>query len=235
MLERMGEQARLAFQVLAGASTEKRNACLKFLAHELVGERDEILAANNQDIRKSRDEGLSAALIDRLTLNDDRLHDMAASVQEVAGFPDPVGSVYGRKVLPNGLKVHKQRVPLGVIGVIYESRPNVTIEVSSLALKTGNALILRGGKETITTNWKLVEVIHTALKRAGLPATSVQFIDNPDRTLMLELLRMHDKIDMLIPPRREPAAPILPAEFEHSRHYWWYRHMSFVCGCQCRS
>ncbi len=199
MLETMADMARQAFQVLGLASTEKKNACLNYLAHELAEERDEILAANNIDIEKSRNEGLSAALIDRLTLNDSRLHDMAASVKDVTGLADPVGSLFEAKTLPNGLRIHKQRVPLGVIGVIYESRPNVTIEVASLTLKTGNALILRGGKETINTNRKLVNVIQTALKRAGLPAASVQFIDNPDRTLMLEFLRMHDRIDMLIP------------------------------------
>ncbi|HTX92636.1 MAG TPA: glutamate-5-semialdehyde dehydrogenase, partial [Anaerolineales bacterium] len=140
-----------------------------------------------------------AALIDRLTLNPSRLEGIAAELRQTIGLPDPVGERFDEGVLPNGLKIRKQRVPLGVVGVIYESRPNVTVDVASLALKSGNACILRGGSETLRTNRALVGAIHAALKNHGLPEEAVQFIDDPDRARVMELLQLQDYVDILIP------------------------------------
>ena len=143
--------------------------------------------------------GLSDSLLDRLMLNEDRLADIAHSVRLVAELPDPVGETFDETDLPNGLHVRKQRVPLGVIGVIYEARPNVTVDVASLALKSGNAVILRGGSETLHSNRALVNVLQKALTGTGVPADAVQFIDSPDRALVLELLHLKDHVDMIIP------------------------------------
>jgi glutamate-5-semialdehyde dehydrogenase len=138
-------------------------------------------------------------MIDRLTLNPERIQGMAAELGTVIGLPDPLGEVFEEQTLDNGLRLRKQRVPLGVLAVIYESRPNVTIDVAALALKSGNAVILRGGSETIRTNRVLVTGIHTSLQNAGIDGDTVQFIDDPDRELVNRLLKMHDYVDMLIP------------------------------------
>jgi glutamate-5-semialdehyde dehydrogenase len=151
------------------------------------------------DIELAEQAGLAPPLIDRLRLSESRLRGMADDVRKVAALPDPVGVVFDQKVLPNGLQVHRQRVPLGVLAVIYESRPNVTVDVSSLALKSGNAVILRGGKETLHSNRALLKVIHQALEACEIPAGAVQFIDSSDRALLLELIQMGDEVDMLIP------------------------------------
>lgn len=194
-----GHQARRAAKFLALLPTEEKNAILLHLADLLVAGKQKILAANAQDIHQAVGIGLSEALIDRLRMTPARIDGMAEDVRTVATLTDPVGSVFGETRMPNGLKVHKQRVPLGVLAVIYESRPNVTVDVASLALKSGNAVILRGGKETLYSNLALVQMLHQALRDRGIPATAVQFIDSPDRQLVTELLQMHDSIDMLIP------------------------------------
>jgi glutamate-5-semialdehyde dehydrogenase len=199
MIAELGKQARLASRELATADTEKKDQFLYSLAEKLLKESDEILAANQIDIEAGKQSGLSPALLDRLTLNQDRLAGMAAELRVVAGLPDPAGEVFDQVTLPNGLQVHKQRVPLGVLAVIYESRPNVTVDVAGLALKTGNAVILRGGSETITSNRTLVAVIRDSLSEAGLPVEAVQFIDDPDRDRVMELLQLQAYVDMLIP------------------------------------
>ena len=199
MIAELGKQARQASRELATAGTEKKNQFLYSLAENLLKETDEILAANQIDIEAGERTGLSPALLDRLTLNPDRLVGMAAELRVVAGLPDPVREVFDQVTLPNGLQVHKQRVPLGVLAVIYESRPNVTVDVAGLALKTGNAVILRGGSETITSNQALVAVIRDSLSEAGLPVDAVQFFDDPDRAKVMELLQMQAYVDMLIP------------------------------------
>jgi glutamate-5-semialdehyde dehydrogenase len=157
------------------------------------------LAANTLDIADGRQAGLSPAMIDRLMLNQERLAGMAADLRSVASMPDPLGEVFDQSVLPNGLRVHRQRVPIGVLGVIYESRPNVTVDVAGLAIKTGNGAILRGGSETLRSNQALIALVHRALEESGLPADSVQLIDNPDRALVLELLQLHEYVDLIIP------------------------------------
>jgi glutamate-5-semialdehyde dehydrogenase len=199
MLLEIGHQARLASRKLALASTEQRNNALLTLASCLQETQPAILSANQLDVEHGHQAGLSAALIDRLLLNEPRLAGIIADLNHLAELPDPVGERFDETLLPNGLRLHKQRVPLGVLGVIYESRPNVTMDVTGLALKTGNAAILRGGSETMNSNRALVDVARRALTLAGLPADVIQFIDDPDRARVLELLKLHEYVDVIIP------------------------------------
>ncbi len=198
-LKNIAIQARAAANRLRTLKRDQKDRALCILADLLLAEKDTLLEANATDVVLAAEQGLSTAMIDRLRLDESRLTGMAGDLHTVAGLDDPVGEVFDKKTLPNGLVVHKQRVPIGVLAVIYESRPNVTVDVSSLALKSGNAVILRGGKETLHTNRALVKVIHTALKRVGLPEDAVQFIDSTDRSLVMELLQMYETVDMLIP------------------------------------
>jgi len=199
MLVDMGKQARLAFRILSQATTVQKNKALSSLAERLETQVEPILTANAQDVAEGQKFGLTPALLDRLTLNPARLHGIASELRQTISLPDPVGEKFEETTLPNGLQLYKQRVPLGVIGVIYEARPNVTVDVASLALKSGNAVILRGGSETIQTNRALVGLIHSVLADEGLPPEAVQFIDSPDRSLVLELLKLHQYVDIIIP------------------------------------
>jgi glutamate-5-semialdehyde dehydrogenase len=199
MLTEMGRSARAAFRRMANAGGELKNRALHTLAGLIDRDRSEILDANNRDVESARASGMSDALIDRLVLTGKRLDGLSTDLQRLAGFPDPVGGRYDETVLPNGLKLCRQRVPLGVLGVIYESRPNVTIDVAGLAIKTGNAVILRGGKETIHSNRVLVSIVQKALSQSGLPPGTVQSIDNPDRNLVIEFLKLHEYVDVIIP------------------------------------
>ncbi|CAH8201294.1 glutamate-5-semialdehyde dehydrogenase [Vibrio aestuarianus] len=195
----MGKAAKEAAFHLATASTAQKNAALAIIADELEANLETILAANAKDIELGRDAGLSDALLDRLLLNESRLKAIASDVRNVIGLNDPVGSEIDSKVLENGMSLSRRRVPLGVVGVIYEARPNVTIDIAALCLKTGNASILRGGKETFFSNMELVKVIQLALEKAKLPAASVQYIEKPDRELVSQLLKLDDYVDMIIP------------------------------------
>ncbi|WP_042840234.1 glutamate-5-semialdehyde dehydrogenase [Yersinia aldovae] len=199
MLEQMGKAAKQASWQLAVLSTAKKNQALAVIANLLESESDAILQANEQDMMVARAAGMSEALLDRLLLTAPRLAAIANDVRQVCRLNDPVGRVIDGSLLDSGLKLERRRVPLGVIGVIYEARPNVTIDVASLCLKTGNAVILRGGKETHHTNQATVKVIQRALEQCGLPAAAVQAIESPDRELVNELLRMDRYVDMLIP------------------------------------
>ncbi len=199
MISEMGKAAREAFREMSRADSGTKNRALDALAVLLAQEKKEILKENGRDVGAARAAGMSAALVDRLTLTEKRLDGMASDMNSLAALPDPVGERYDETVLANGLKLCRQRVPLGVIGVIYESRPNVTIDVSGLVMKTGNAVLLRGGKETIHSNRILVSQVRAALEQSGLPAAAVQFLDNPDRALVLELLKLHDSVDVIIP------------------------------------
>jgi glutamate-5-semialdehyde dehydrogenase len=199
MMLEMGKKARAASRALARVKTENKDAILLDLAQRLVNERAMILEANKQDVSGGVQNQLPPALLDRLTLNPQRISEIANDLCRVADLPDPVGEVFEQERLPNGLQVHKQRVPLGVLGVIYEARPNVTIDVVGLALKSGNAVILRGGSETLNTNRALVDLVRYALIGGGLPSNAVQFIDDPDRGRVSELLQLHEYIDMIIP------------------------------------
>lgn len=198
-LDQIGKQARLAARNLSRAKTNQKNAVLQDLANRLLTQKSAILAANAQDLELAQAQSLSSAMLDRLMLNPTRIESMAADLRSVASLPDPVGEIFDPQLLPNGLQVHKQRVALGVLAVIYESRPNVTIDISGLALKTGNAAILRGGSETMNSNRALLTLARLSLLENNLPADALQLIDDPDRHLVFELLQMQDTIDMLIP------------------------------------
>ncbi|MBR9875984.1 MAG: glutamate-5-semialdehyde dehydrogenase [Vibrionaceae bacterium] len=198
-LTNMGKAAKDAAFELATASTSQKNQALAIIADELEANSAAILAANAKDIELGREAGLTDALLDRLLLNEERLTGIANDVRNVISLNDPVGSEIDSKVLENGMSLARRRVPLGVVGVIYEARPNVTIDIAALCLKTGNASILRGGKETFFSNMELVKVIQSALAKANLPAASVQYIEKPDRELVSQLLKLDDYVDMIIP------------------------------------
>lgn len=199
MLEQMGIAAKAASYKLALLSSREKNRVLEKIADYLEAQSDEIILANEQDVLEARRNGLSEALLDRLALTTARLKAIADDVRQVCKLADPVGQVIDGGLLDSGLRIQRRRVPLGVIGVIYEARPNVTVDVASLCLKTGNAAILRGGKETWRTNAATVKVIQQALEECGLPAGAVQAIESPDRALVNEMLKMDKYIDMLIP------------------------------------
>ncbi len=195
----MGIAAKESAFHLSTASTAQKNKALAIIADELEANAATILEANAKDIELGREAGLTDALLDRLLLNEERLTGIANDVRNVISLNDPVGSEIDSKVLENGMSLSRRRVPLGVVGVIYEARPNVTIDIAALCLKTGNASILRGGKETFFSNMELVKVIQSALEKAELPAASVQYIEKPDRELVSQLLKLDDYVDMIIP------------------------------------
>ena len=199
MLEQMGKAAKEASYQLALLSGREKNRVLEKIADSLEAQAEEILTANQQDVEEARKNGLSEAMLDRLLLTPARLKGIADDVRQVCNLADPVGQVIDGGLLDSGLRIERRRVPLGVVGVIYEARPNVTVDVASLCLKTGNAAILRGGKETWRTNNATVAVIQNALEACGLPKAAVQAIENPDRALVNEMLRLDRYIDMLIP------------------------------------
>ncbi len=198
-VESICKRAKQASRSLALISTEKKDRALTTLSEWLLNHQDEIIRENEIEIQNGRTAGLSPAMIDRLTLTPVRIRGMADDLLNVTNLPDPVGEVFEEKNLENGLHLKKQRVPLGVLAVIYESRPNVTIDIASLALKSGNAVILRGGKETIHTNCILVDGIHAALQTVDIDPDAVQFISDSDRKLVEQLLTMYKYVDMLIP------------------------------------
>jgi glutamate-5-semialdehyde dehydrogenase len=198
-LEEMGQAARAASRKLSTMTTDVKNAALLAIADELEAQADRVIAQNALDIADGRAKGLSDSLLDRLLLTKDRMASLAADARSVVSLPDPVGSELESRMLPNGLRLSRRRIPIGVIGVIYEARPNVTIDIATLCLKTGNASVLRGGSETLRSNLALIEVINTALDKVGFPEGAVQYIGNPDRALVGEMLRLDKHIDMIIP------------------------------------
>jgi glutamate-5-semialdehyde dehydrogenase len=195
----MGVRARQASHGLARATTAQKNKTLVDIAENLIRCQEDILKANAYDVAAAKARNVQPYFIDRLTLTSARLQQIADDTRNVATLPDPVGEQFDHAVLPNGLKLHKRRVPLGVLGVIYEARPNVTIDIAALAIKSGNAVILRGGSETIHSNRALTKMIHAVLRVNGLPEQGVQLIDSPDRALIIELLRLNDYVDLIIP------------------------------------
>lgn len=198
-IESMCQQAKAAAQILALKTTAEKNAALQRVADQLWTEREEILAANQTDLETAQANGLSPALMDRLMLNEKRLAGIIADLRHVTELPDPVGEIFEEQVLENGLRLHKQRVPLGVLAVIYEARPNVTVDVAGLALKSGNCAVLRGGSETIYSNRALSTAIRRGLEGSALPADVIQFIGDTDRQLVYDLLQMDAYVDMVIP------------------------------------
>lgn len=198
-LVEMGKAARAASRVLGVLTSERKNAAILSIAAELEAQAATVLAQNALDIADGRAKGLSDALLDRLLLTETRVAALAADARNVAALPDPVGAEFESRLLPNGLRLSKRRIPIGVLGVIYEARPNVTIDIATLCLKTGNATILRGGSETLRSNLALVQVIQAGLQKAGLPLAAVQTIADPDRALVSQLLRLDRYVDMIIP------------------------------------
>ena len=198
-LEAKGRAAKAASRRMAYLATEIKNKALHNIANDLIHNKEEILAANMLDYQAAEASGMNAAMLDRLMLNTVRLEGIAQDVRTVAALADPVGEISDMRTLPNGLQIGKKRVPLGVIGAIYESRPNVTIDISVLCLKSGNAVILRGGSETINSNSALVKLLQGAVIRAGVPEGAVQFVDNTDRALVNHMLKMNGTIDLIIP------------------------------------
>ncbi len=199
MLDEIGRRAREAARVLARSTTEQRNAAVDAMADELFADRSAILSANAADMRAGEAAGLTAALLDRLLLNTARLEAIASDVRTVAALPDPLNAAFDSGVLPNGLRVEKRRVPIGVIGVIYEARPNVTADVAALCLKSGNAVILRGGSEITRSAAALGRALRYAVERVGLPADVIQLIEDPDRERVRELLTLDKYVQMIIP------------------------------------
>jgi glutamate-5-semialdehyde dehydrogenase len=198
-LETKADEARLASRKLAHLSTEVKNKALLSISEELLAQKEQILAANGGDCQKARASGMGEAMLDRLLLTEERIEAMASDVRSVAALPDPVGEMFDMHTLPNGMQVGRKRVPLGVICAIYESRPNVTVDISTLCLKSGNAVILRGGREALTSNMALVGVVRDASYRAGIPRGAVGFISSPEHELVGHLLKMRGKIDLVIP------------------------------------
>lgn len=198
-LQAMGQAAKAASYDLATRTTAEKNEALLAIANELEAQSAAILRQNELDIATAREQGFSEALIDRLLLTPARVAALATDSRRIADLSDPVGEDIESRVLPNGLRLSRRRIPIGVLGVIYEARPNVTIDIATLSLKTGNAAILRGGKETLRSNLALVDVIQAALKKVGFPESAVQYIDDPDRTLVAQMLRLDEYIDMIIP------------------------------------
>ena len=198
-IRRMAEEARRAARELARASGAEKDRALLAMAAGLTHSRARILAANAGDVAAARAAGQTAAFVDRLTLTESRIDAMARGVRQVADLPDPVGAITGMWRRPNGLEVGRMRVPLGVIGIIYESRPNVTADAAALCLKSGNAVLLRGGSEALATNRAIALVLSAAVEAEGLPPASLAVVPSAERALVKEMLSLHGLIDLIIP------------------------------------
>ena len=198
-MQQLGQKARQASRAMAKASTGLKNQALQNIAANIEANRDALKAANQKDLQRGEANGLEAALLDRLELTDGRIDTMIEGLQQVAALADPVNAITDLNYRPSGIQVGKMRVPLGVIGIIYESRPNVTIEAASLCLKSGNATILRGGSEAIESNQALAQCIAEGLEQAGLPATAVQVVETTDRAAVGELITMPEFVDVVVP------------------------------------
>lgn len=198
-MQRLGQSAREASRVLARASTAQKNQALLATADALHQSRSTLLAANALDMQAGRESGLDDAMLDRLALSDTRIDDMIEGLKQVAALPDPIGEIRDMHFVPSGIQVGKMRVPLGVIGIIYESRPNVTVEAASLCIKSGNATILRGGSEAIHSNQAIAQCIKDGLAIADFPASAVQVVETTDRAAVGELIAMPKYVDVIVP------------------------------------
>jgi len=198
-MKKIGEQARLASLALAKADTSTKNSALEYIATALEESRQQLIAENKKDMDAGEKKGLDAALLDRLALNDARIDSMIEGIRQVATLPDPIGEITDLKYRPSGIQIGKMRVALGVIGIVYESRPNVTADAAALCLKSGNAAILRGGSEAIHSNKAIAKCLEQGLLGAGLPSTAVQVIETTDRAAVGELITMSDYVDVIIP------------------------------------
>lgn len=194
-----GKQARLVAPRLASLSTQVKDTALLTMAKALREQKTEILAANRKDLAAGEEKGLSKAMLERLLLNEERIESMAQGLEDVAKLPDPIGTMTSVIRRPNGLQIGKMRVPLGVIGIIYESRPNVTVDAAALCLKSGNVVVLRGGSEAINSNITIAEIISQAATRAGVPKGAIQLVTSTNREAVNEMMRLNGYIDVLIP------------------------------------
>ncbi|MBS6041281.1 MAG: glutamate-5-semialdehyde dehydrogenase [Clostridium baratii] len=194
-----GQNAKEASYILSNLSTTRKNEALESMAKKLLEKSDYIINANKKDLENAKLNGMSESMLDRLSLNEDRIKGMADGLRDVINLNDPVGEVLGMWNRPNGLQIGQKRVPLGVIGIIYEARPNVTCDAAGLCLKTGNAVILRGGKEAINSNIAIIETLREGLKEANIPEDAVQLIYDTRREIATEMMRLNDYIDVLIP------------------------------------
>ena len=199
LIRSMAQAARTAARGLRSVGRDRKDAALHLLAQKLMDRQEEIIEENHKDLSLARESGLSAAMLDRLTLNSGVIQGMAEGVREVAALPDPVGEIEGMWKRPNGLMVGRARIPLGVIGFIYESRPNVTVDAAALCMKSGNAVILKGGSEAIHSNMILGRLLEASLEEAGVPAKAVQVIPSTDREAVRILIELEDDLDMVIP------------------------------------
>lgn len=197
--EELGKRAKAAEAAVAGASTSQKNSALAAISKALIANKELIIAENAKDIAAARANGMSEAKQDRLMLDEKRIEGMAKGVDEIIALADPIGEVTGGGNRPNGLQIIKTRVPLGVIGIIFESRPNVTVDAAALCLKTGNVVILKGGKEAINSNVCLGNIMRTAVEEAGLPADIIQVVENTDRETTNQLMRLNGCVDVIIP------------------------------------
>ncbi|RTZ67217.1 MAG: glutamate-5-semialdehyde dehydrogenase [Aquificaceae bacterium] len=198
-MQDVGSKARAASTVLSAAETSAKNKALLLISQILLEKKEWLKTENEKDLLAGKKKGLEAALLDRLALNDERIDGMAEGLRQITSLPDPIGSITDMNYRPSGVQIGKMRVPLGVIGIIYESRPNVTVDAAALCLKSGNATILRGGSEAIHSNRAIASCIQQGLSEVGLPNDSVQVIDTTDRAAVGELLRLKDSVDVIIP------------------------------------
>ncbi|MDI9217631.1 glutamate-5-semialdehyde dehydrogenase [Clostridium tertium] len=195
----LGKRAKEASYDLGIASTTEKNKALESMANALINNTNEIIKANKEDLDRAVQKGTSKAMLDRLSINESRIEDMAKGLRELIALEDPIGEVIEMWKRPNGLQIGKQRVAMGVIGIIYEARPNVTCDAAGLCLKTGNAVILRGGSEAINSNKAIVKILANAIKEAGLPEFSIQLVEDTSRETALEMMKLNEYIDVLIP------------------------------------
>lgn len=212
------QAAKAAARALLAASPKSKNAALLAMAHKLEAQKEALYTANRQDLEAAQTAGLSSAKLDRLRINDKVLADLISGLRQVAAMPDPIGELEGLQIRPNGLQVGRMRVPLGVIGFIYESRPNATVEASALSLKAGNAILLRGGKEAWYSNNALVDLLQETLEEAGLPREAIQLVPTTDRNAIVEMCHLSGLLDLIIPRggkelielvQREARMPVL--------------------------
>ncbi len=211
---KVAQDAKAASQTLASLSSAVKNELLQRMAQSLLDHTEELIEANENDLAAARESGLAPAMVDRLALDSQRIRSMAEGLREVAELPDPVGEITGMWRRPNDLQIGRMRVPLGVIGIVYESRPNVTADAAGLCLKSGNAVILRGGREAIHSNLAIGKVLKDILERMQLPAAALQVIETTDRDAVLELLKLEEEIDLIIPRGGESLIRFVS---EHSR------------------
>jgi glutamate-5-semialdehyde dehydrogenase len=198
-MQKLGLEARAASRAMAAADTNTKNKALLWIAEAISREKNTLLAANKQDCDAARSNGLDAAMLDRLTLTEKSILSMVEGLQQIASLPDPIGEMSDFKYRPSGIQIGKMRVPLGVIGIIYEARPNVTVDAAGLCIKSGNACILRGGSEAIHCNQALAKLVHEGLEKAGLPISAVQVVETTDRAAVGELITMKQYVDVIVP------------------------------------